>query len=396
MSKIFPTLFEKDQKNKIKEWIIQVSDKNDFSEISYEYGYINGKKNTYKITVKSGKNIGKKNETTHFEQAINDAQSKWNSKIKSGYSTTNPEQSESKVEKIEIVKEIDIKLPMLANEYNKNKKKITFEAFIQPKLDGYRMIYNPINKKMYTRSGKEFTIMENTILSKNLIDFCDKNNIINCLDGELYVHSPLFKFENYGILRRISSSNFTENEKNLLNTIDYHIYDIILEETPFNKRNELLNNIKQKYDNIKIVETTICKSFGDIEKEHGKNLENNYEGSMIRNKNGLYKCKYRSNDLLKYKNFDDAEFEIIDFTGEQDPKSNDNLVIWICKTENGNTFNVQSKGTREERQELFKNAGKYIGKKLWVQFFGFTNDSIPRFPKTMRSGLESIRNPGEF
>jgi len=57
----------------------------------------------------------------------------------------------------------------------------------------------------------------------------------------------------------------------------------------------------------------------------------------------------------------------------------------------GKPFNVPSKGTREERTELFKNGRKYIGKMLSVQYFGLTSDGVPRFPKSLREGESSIR-----
>jgi hypothetical protein len=109
------------------------------------------------------------------------------------------------------------------------------------------------------------------------------------------------------------------------------------------------------------------------------------------------KPKFRSYDLLKYKNFDDDEFEIAGITSEIDTSgNNENLIVWICKNKDNKTFNVQSKGTKKERQELFKIGKNFIGYKLWVQYFGFTNDGIPRFPKSMREGIQSIRNIKEI
>ena len=132
----------------------------------------------------------------------------------------------------------------------------------------------------------------------------------------------------------------------------------------------------------------------DITKYHTTFIAANYEGSMIRNSNGIYKCKYRSYDLLKNKTFHDAEFKIVDFTYETDTTgSGNNLVVWTCETEQGKRFNVQSKGTRQERQDIYKCAADYIGRMLSVQFFGYTGDEIPRFPKTLRTGLNSIREP---
>ena len=111
-------------------------------------------------------------------------------------------------------------------------------------------------------------------------------------------------------------------------------------------------------------------------------VNDNYEGSIIRNGGSLYESK-RSFNLLKYKDFDDDEFEITGYTTEKD---NDiDLVIWICKTHDNKYFNVLPQGSKEERRELHKNAKDYINKKLWLKFFSYTEGGVPRFPTTNRN-----------
>ena len=56
------------------------------------------------------------------------------------------------------------------------------------------------------------------------------------------------------------------------------------------------------------------------------------------------------------------------------------LIVWKCKTKNGKEFNVRPKGTNEERAKFYKEAKKYIGKKLTVEYQELTDDGIPRFP----------------
>lgn len=375
--KFFQTLYGLDKTNKIKEWNIQVKNKGDHSIILYSYGFLDGKKVECNLKISRGKNIGKKNETNHFQQAILDAQSKWKKKMEiDGY----------KLSKDELVSSTQQLIPMLAQEYKKHNKKLVFPCYIQPKLDGYRMIYNSMNGTITTRTGKEYKILYNTELYQEL------KNISYNLDGELYVHDKNFNFENYGILRKQKS--LTVQEQTILNEIEYHVYDSVIQDKSYKQRFELLQSLFQNnnFNKIKFVPTDICNNISDIEEYHSKHINSNYEGSILRNINGLYKCKYRSFDLLKYKDFDDSEFPIIDFTSEKDTSGNDeNLVIWTCETQQGKRFNVQSKGTKEERQMIYKRASEFVGKKLWVQHFGWTQDGIPRFPKTMRSGLESIR-----
>lgn len=382
-TKIFSTLYGIDKNNKIKEWSIRVDNKGEYSIITYSYGYINGRKVECKISISSGKNLGKRNQTTHYQQALQEAQSKWKKKHEIDKYITDLSQINQMLESK--ISTLQTPLPMLAQDYTKQLKKVQFPCYIQPKLDGYRMIYNPITKLVTTRTGKNYYVLSGTQLYQELL------NIEYCLDGELYVHDSNFPFENYGILRKQQASKLTANEIKLLDQIEYHVYDIIDNTLTFQQRFEKLQTLKLGA-HIKIVSTLLCNSSSEIQDYHKSFTQNDhYEGSIIRNCNGMYKQKFRSTDLLKLKDFDDSEFKIIDFTCETDTGSNETPIIWICQTQNGKRFNVPSKGTKFERHEIFQNASKYVGKILWVKHFGWTQDGIPRFPKTMRNGIESIR-----
>lgn len=384
---VFDNLYGLDKANKIKQWTIKVKNMTNYSEIIYTYGYLSGKKTECKMTLTTGKNIGKKNETTHYEQAILDARSKWNKKKDTDNYVKDLNYLSEKLEKSINNNEIESsKKPMLAQDFKKYEHKVIYPCYIQPKFDGYRMVYDHVLKTCLTRTGKIYNIILNTSLFEEL------NRIPFSLDGELYVHDQEFKFEQYGILRKQKLLN--EKEKEILNKIEYHVYDILNENETYDNRFKTLQTLfaNTKFNKIKLVESKKCETKEEIISNHKINIKNHYEGSIVRNANGLYKCKFRSFDLLKYKDFDDSEFEIVNYTFEKDITGNDKkLIVWICKTDSGKEFNVQSKGTREERHILYLNADKYIGKKLWVQYFGLTNDKIPRFPKTLREGKLSIR-----
>lgn len=388
--KQFETLYGFDAKNKIKEWKIRVINKGTYSVINYSYGNISGRKVECTITVTNGKNIGKRNQTTHFQQAILDATSKWKKKKESGYTSDISLLQLQEFKKMEISNKqsqqkeqennTNIQLfPMLAQEYKKHKSKLKFPCYIQPKLDGYRMIYDHQTKRALTRTGKEFKILYDTPLYTEL----KKVNLI--FDGELYLHNC--KFENYGILRKTKA--LTEQEKLLLSKIEYHVYDILYTTFTYEERKRYLeeffaNNPGLKM--IKFVDTQICENDEDIKKFHDKYISMNYEGTILRNREGKYKFKMRSFDLLKNKDFYDEEFEIVGFTSERE-QNNMNMIVWICKKDNL-TFNVRPKGDMKERQELFKRGNEYIGKRLWVKFFEYTDAGIPRFPTTMRSTVK--------
>lgn len=371
------TLYSIAKTEKTKLWKIKVETNTEYSTIRCAYGYLNGKLTETITHVKEGKNIGKKNQTEHYQQALNDAKSKVEKKLKEGYTYENHTSPLMQNDRLQTF------LPMLAQEYKKHASKVVFPCFIQPKLDGYRMIFNPYTNKITSRTGNEFSVLYTTELYEQLKSL----NSQYILDGELYCHQSL-KFEDYGVLRK---KKFNKYDLHVLNKIEYHVYDIIDTNLDFYERAHILSLLGVP-SKIKIVNTYVCKTQLDIDTHHKSIVSKGYEGTIIRNNKGKYKCKFRSHDLLKYKDFDDGEFEIVGYSSEKDTSGKDeDLVVWICQTDNCLRFNVQSKGTKQERQEIYKEANKYIGKKLWVKFFGLTNDGVPRFPKTMREGLESIR-----
>lgn len=358
----FPILYSYNQNGKKQFWSISVQKNSKDSDIIINYGVENGKVRTIKVTIFSGKNIGKANEKSHYEQALSEAQSKWNKKRDLGYYT------ESELNKKN--KQVSTILPMLAVKFIERSKDINFPCYVQPKVDGIRAIYNPINKKFQSRTGKLFPHLDHLINELNNID----ENLI--LDGELYSYNLSFQ-EISGIIQKEKLNDDTvEKLKNII----FIVYDTVLLDKDFSDRylllTEFFKNNEFKY--LQILKTEICKSIEDIPLFLEKYEKEGYEGLIIRNFKGKYKLKHRSKDLQKLKTFEDDEFEIVSFT--EGTGIEKGLVIWICKTKENKIFNVRPKGTHEEREKLFKNGNKYIGKMLTVRFFGYTNDSIPRFP----------------
>ena len=392
-SQMFDTLYGCDVKGKMKSWSIIVTDNNDHSVIKTDFGYVNGKMTTSLQTISTGKNIGKRNETTHYEQAISEAKSKWKKKSEQGYSTnqtqtTNQEKTTTQ-EKTLNENQITnvITFPMLAQDYNKQKNKLVYPAYIQPKLDGYRMIYNSKTQYCNSRQGKEFEIIRQTDLYKELTKITGEF----ILDGELYLHNGIF--EHLGILRK---KKLSKDDIQKINQIEYHVYDIVLPETSYQQRYQILMELFEKLDSkkINVVLTKMINSEQELKDSHLEFVSNNYEGSIVRNREGKYRCKARSSDLLKYKDFEDAEFKIVDFTFEKDTsKDNENLIVWICENQSGTRFNIRPKGTREERQELYKRGSEFIGSWLQVKYFELTENNVPRFPTTKSESYTTyIRN----
>lgn len=374
-------LFGKSKDGKTKNWEIRVERFGDYSEIITTHGYEN--KIETRLRVNKGKNIGKINETTHYEQAILEAESKWKKK----------HEVEKYVTQItEMNTTSGPRLPMLAQEYSKHKNKLKYPCYIQPKLDGYRMIYDTTTKSMTTRQGKTFGIVKESGLLYEELCSLPSGYI---LDGELYVHSDEVSFETLGVLRK--TKKLTEEDRNNLGKIEYHVYDMI--ETKgmiFEKRIECVEKlILSKYKKIRMVPTLKLDSEKEIVVRHQQFVDDGYEGSMLRNASSLYLEKNRSHDLLKFKDFMDEEFEIVGYTFEKDTSGEDkNCVVWIVKVnEEGLECKVRPKGAKEQRQMLYeeceKNFEKFKGRKLWTKFFEYTSDGSLRFPTTKTEDVKS-------
>lgn len=377
----FDTLYCKDVKGKIKTWKIKVERYDTYSVIVTLYGYDKLIESRRKIN--SGKNLNKSNMTTPYTQALSEAKSKWTKKI-------DIEQFYAISDKSSENKNFNI-LPMLAHEYKKHKNKVIYPAIVQPKLDGMRMIYNSTTGKITTRQGKEYNIVKESGKLYQELQNLPKGLIF---DGELYTNK--LNFEVLGVLRK--TKKLSNDDVANLQKIEYHIYDIIDTKITFEERNKIIQNLNlSQFEKLIYVDTYEVNNEDEIKNYHSSFLEKGFEGTMIRNINSLYKPKQRSTDLLKYKDFDDAEFEIIDFTVEKDTSGDDdNLIVWIIsvpvENEMQNTFvkcKVRPQGTIQERKDLYKkcveNFDQFKGRKLWVKFYSKTSDGSLRFPSTLHN-----------
>ena len=413
----FPTLYNTDKNGKTRCWILNVEDEN----VIREYGQVGGK--LIKVSRKyTGKNIGKKNESSPEEQARFEAQKLWSAQLKKDYKpseddTTGTEFFDTVMEKINsqggnlhniratknevsvssskgTIKRTKVYIPMKAEKFDdywekhqngKASNPLHFDpedCYIQPKLDGTRgMAYLGEDNETHitSRTGKE-TVYLTEIKQEIKEKLLSSPKHAKCiLDGEFYVHTildqnnnPMDSPDRFRIISgscRSKRNRPSEHE----NLIEFHIFDMIDPDNTtatFKERHEfLLELFSDNTENKKlvVVDTKMLSSptKSELWKLHDEFVENRYEGAMLRDKSGVYTDK-RTPKLLKMKPEYDAEFKIVG--AKSGEGTEEGCVVYELETEKGYKFTCRPKGTFEDRKKALKEIEKDIGKQYTVVY----------------------------
>ena len=385
MTTEFPMLSNRAKTGKTMVWSITVeTTAAGAGLIKTRHGYEGGVMTEGEKVVREGKNIGKKNETTPYEQAIVEARSTWNKKVGAGYvAGSGGSVSGSAVAADAVSKDrsaaIDVRipLPMLANKFQDRGHTIVYPCFTQPKFDGTRTVGlcgMPAGRPcLYSRNRKEYPHLEHiqAVLRRLPAGLV--------LDGELYTRDIPFQ----DIVGLVKKNTLKEADMASHGLIQLHVYDLVDEGLTFEERLGVLRRLFAEHGGVmgSVVQLCVTEEISSAEGVKAKfdqYVAAGYEGVMLRNKRGRYLVGHRSSDLLKYKEMMDEEYKIIGFyEGEGDEAG---CVLWECALESGKTFRCRPKGTQEERRALFKRGGDFLGKMLTVQFQELTPDGVPRFP----------------
>jgi ATP-dependent DNA ligase len=306
------TIFKTDKNGKKRYFDISVEKLSDgTANIIKKTGMVGGKESVSTIHVKLG-----------YDSALKRAKTMWENQ-----------------------KEIPI-LPMLANKWEDRHKYISEPFYVQPKIDGVRLLVS--NKGGISRTGKIVPGTEH--LGKGLKEG-------EYLDGECY--DPNKTFEEI-------TSLFKTNPK----ALEFHVFDYFDTNQPDLTFDQRLERVT--------VETRWVKTKKDLPIVHKQYTDAGYEGTMIREPSSVYEIGKRSNYLLKLKDFKTDEYKVI---GMRECNGKDvGTPTWVCLTENGQEFTVRPEGTQEKRREMFKNGDKYMGKMLTVKYQNLTDLGVPRFP----------------
>jgi len=273
------------------------------------------------------------------------------------------------------------KKPMLA--YPVSAKPIDYSkpTFIQPKLDGVRCVIQAewptpmqLRVKAYSRTGKEWKNIDH-ILEQLKPFFKRFPDII--LDGELYNHDFCDNFEQ--IISMVRKTKPTDEARLIsAENVQFHCYDIIDEELPFDQRIEFVNSTLMLLgDSIHIVETKMADSEAQAKGTHQLNLDMGYEGSIVRT-NDAYACK-RSHNLRKFKDFHDAEAEITGWV-EGKGKRKGTIGKFTAVDSEGNQFGMPVMDKFKILQANFETMKDWVGETATFTYFERTKANSYRHP----------------
>ena len=248
---------------------------------------------------------------------------------------------------------------MLASPY---KSEPEFPVYAQPKLDGYRMLYDARTGVAWSRTGRELSVPH--ILKELTAIQCG-----SCiLDGELYLHGRRFQD-----IQHMVNSESSE--------LEFWVFDmVVLGEgggEQFTERYaELASVFKRvpagKRAHVRLVPTKLVHTVAGIDALHDQMVTKGFEGLVLRTPSAPYVPR-RSTHLIKVKRFMDAEFAVTGFKPRKDGVG----IVWQCATGKGAQFWVNDP---HGPPPASSKAKRRIGTYLTVKFQQTFDTGIPRFP----------------
>lgn len=261
---------------------------------------------------------------------------------------------------------------MLAHKFNESVNPESWYA-ISTKLDGNRASY-----KDGVWMSKNGLIIEGID-----IDMSGLNQEYE-YDGELIAMAGKTSAEVYKNTSKIMRS------KGIKSGLKFVIFDLI-EDGTWKQRRQLLNHLITliTQDNIELI--------GIIDFVKGSDMEaikcllrdaiaKDEEGLMANDVEALYDRGKRSKNILKIKEFHDAEFKCVGVEeGSGDLKG---TLGSITIENNGVLVSVGSGFNRSDRDYFWNNKNEIIGKNVTVRYFEVTEDGSLRFP--VYKGIKNI------
>lgn len=375
------TLYGLDKKGDMKVWDIEVKDGlNGDAYLVIRHGKLGGKQ-----TEKSeyfGYGSGKQGRNA-FEQAALEAQARIKKQEDKNYRENTAD-----------LANLDI-LAMLAADYRKRGKSIVYPCYGSDKYDGVRALAKKRNG-VVTIESRTSQLYDIPHIHEALVIHMQDGDI---WDGEIYLHGEVLQDITSAVGRTDTQAKIDaaqrkyekvvcdDNYEALQEAIhiheirpklEFHIFDVHSDKT-FDERVKDLDElcgIPIVSPCIQVTQYVWVADAVDMKVKHDDAVDRGYEGLMLRNFKGLYESGKRSTDLQKYKEFVDAEFEILDVI----PDKEDGSRFVVRNNLNDRTFTV-TLGSMAQRAEYLANKHLYIGKMITVRYQSrYKKTKLPQFP----------------
>ena len=205
------------------------------------------------------------------------------------------------------------------------------------------------------------------------------------LDGELYKHGKS--------LQQISGAARLEKTAAGCDWLEYYLYDVMVPDTTFAERSNILQEITEtleldfiperewRDDELRMQVVPHVYVSGDNKKDQIMELHNQYvaegwEGCVARDISKPYKYGGRGQEMVKFKMYQDAEFEI---TGISEGLRAEDMCFTL-KTEDGIEFKAKPMGSRDLKEQYREDLDELIGKMATVKFFYLSDEGTPLQP----------------
>lgn len=278
-----------------------------------------------------------------------------------------------------------VKKVMSAKDFNKVATAVYDKSkywYASRKLDGVRIIMYWDGKeiKTATKGGKEYNNSTYHITTNEKLIEWFKLNPEKMLDGELYVHGRPLQW--------ISGTARLKKEDARTDELQFWIFDIMMEGT-FEERLDVISDLATDLslefdcnlpdvleDPIIIVNHRQVSGWTNIKALHDQYVSEGFEGAVIRHPDKQYGYGKRTNDMIKIKEYQDDEFEIVGFS----EGLRDEDMVFVCKTSEGKEFEAKPMGSRELKYEYLDRMDEIIGKMATVKYFIYSEENVPMQP----------------
>lgn len=280
----------------------------------------------------------------------------------------------------------------LAQKYDGREDKVHFQKekwFASRKLDGVRVITivdAKGNISFWSRKGKEFKTLSKV---REAIKKINLTGVV--FDGEMCIVDKKGDENFTSMIKLIRRKDFT------ISNPRYKIFDYLKLDT-FNAekggprlsvRNSLLKRtISEKDSILDVVEQWPVKSKSHLKVLRDEASANGWEGLILR-KDTPYEGK-RTNNMLKVKNFIDAEYKVTDAVMglirfiQNGKEIEEEMLSAITIMHKGYPVSVGSGFSMDFRRKAYKNPSLIVGKTVLIKYFEET---------TNKQGTVSLRFP---